>query len=344
MRDALLCLLSRWCAAVRRRPHLLVLALHRVSDLGEFDVHYLRRHLEFMAQHYDTVTPSRLCEGRTGRRMAMVTIDDCHEDTYQTVFPMAQPLGIPLTVCVPTDFFFRGRWLWFDKLSWGLRQAAPGIEVQVGTRRLVVGSEASEKAFSNHLKRIGAGERAEVIEQTLSELSVVAPDAPVSSYRPVSGSEMREMLVTGMVELCSHTVTHPIVTRLTDDELRRELVESKRELEAYGGQEVVSFCYPNGAIGDFDERTRSAVRNAGYRVAFTLVEGLNWVNRMDCLELKRVHAHTRFSVFLKLASGLGEVQQRLKRLFSFGTSAGRTARQESVTPLDKAPAQSSRSI
>jgi peptidoglycan/xylan/chitin deacetylase (PgdA/CDA1 family) len=97
-------------------------------------------------------------------------------------------------------------------------------------------------------------------------------------------------------------------------------VDSKRELEEFCGGAVHSFCYPNGDAGDFDGRTRNALQQAGYEMAFTLVEGLNRKDRMNRLELKRIHAHWRWDVFLKLTSGLGDFQNGLKR-FRRGAAA-----------------------
>jgi peptidoglycan/xylan/chitin deacetylase (PgdA/CDA1 family) len=117
------------------------------------------------------------------------------------------------------------------------------------------------------------------------------------------------MQETGLLEICSHTLTHPIVSRLDDDELSLELVASKTQLEATFGQKVRAFGYPNGETSDFDARTRRAVTDAGYDMAFTSIEGVNYGSRMDWLALRRVHAHPRTAVFAKLASGLGNVQR-----------------------------------
>ena len=87
--------------------------------------------------------------------------------------------------------------------------------------------------------------------------------------------------------------------------------QTKEELEAFCGSSVVSFCYPNGEPGDFDSRTRSALADAGYRIGFTSLEGVNRPTGMDLLELKQIHGHSRYAVFRKLASGLGDLQRRL---------------------------------
>jgi peptidoglycan/xylan/chitin deacetylase (PgdA/CDA1 family) len=52
----------------------------------------------------------------------------------------------------------------------------------------------------------------------------------------------------------------------TREELLMEISESKRILEEWTGRPVRAFCYPNG---DYDNRTGSALAQAGYSLAFT---------------------------------------------------------------------------
>jgi peptidoglycan/xylan/chitin deacetylase (PgdA/CDA1 family) len=69
------------------------------------------------------------------------------------------------------------------------------------------------------------------------------------------------------IDVQSHTVSHPHLPRLGDDELRRELSESRERLESELGRPVRLLAYP---FGEEDERVRSAARAAGYDAAFAL--------------------------------------------------------------------------
>lgn len=67
-------------------------------------------------------------------------------------------------------------------------------------------------------------------------------------------------------EIGSHTRSHPRLTQLDDDELERELEESRRELESRLGG-CTSLAYP---YGDLDDRVVEAARRAGYFAAGAL--------------------------------------------------------------------------
>lgn len=74
-------------------------------------------------------------------------------------------------------------------------------------------------------------------------------------------------LVERRVEVGSHTVSHPHLTRLDDGELARELRESKQRLEDELGRPCRYLAYP---YGEQDARVRRAAEAAGYEAAFGL--------------------------------------------------------------------------
>ena len=84
----------------------------------------------------------------------------------------------------------------------------------------------------------------------------------------VSRSEMKELIAMGM-EIGSHTVTHPNLTRLRTADLDRELRDSRRALEDLLGVEVSSFCYPGGK---FNRAVTERAALAGYRLCRTTVD------------------------------------------------------------------------
>ena len=77
---------------------------------------------------------------------------------------------------------------------------------------------------------------------------------------------LRELAARG-VEIGSHTCSHPHLPRLGDDELDRELRESRARLEDVLRRPCRFFAYP---FGDEDARVRAATRRAGYEAAFAL--------------------------------------------------------------------------
>lgn len=90
------------------------------------------------------------------------------------------------------------------------------------------------------------------------------PDVRGGVGRLLDEAGVRALLSAGM-ELGSHTMTHPNLTRLDDGALGRELAESKAAVEALTARPCRTLAYPYGA---HDDRVTLAAEAAGYELAF----------------------------------------------------------------------------
>ncbi len=79
----------------------------------------------------------------------------------------------------------------------------------------------------------------------------------------LSWDEIREMAALGH-EIGSHTVTHSDMARVSEEQARHELAESKRILEAQLGRPVRWFAYPFGERQHFRADRLALVLGAGY--------------------------------------------------------------------------------
>jgi peptidoglycan/xylan/chitin deacetylase (PgdA/CDA1 family) len=86
----------------------------------------------------------------------------------------------------------------------------------------------------------------------------------------MSWGEIEEMSKAGM-EIGSHTMTHPYLTKLEPDMLASELEDSKALLEKHVAGPVEVLAYP---FGLYDDNVVAQTEAAGYRAAVTIEEGL----------------------------------------------------------------------
>lgn len=78
--------------------------------------------------------------------------------------------------------------------------------------------------------------------------------------------ELRALAGRG-IAIESHSVSHAHLPRLSSEELRAELANSKAEIEDELRRPCTELAYP---YGEHDERVRAAARAAGYARAFAL--------------------------------------------------------------------------
>jgi hypothetical protein len=106
--------------------------------------------------------------------------------------------------------------------------------------------------------------------------------AAIESVWPPRGQEdlmmtwdmVREMHSAG-VGIGAHSVTHPDFSRITRETAVLEAGGSKRSIEEHLGVHVDSFAYPYGKEEYFGPTAVDAVRECGFRWAFTTENGRN---------------------------------------------------------------------
>jgi peptidoglycan/xylan/chitin deacetylase (PgdA/CDA1 family) len=107
-----------------------------------------------------------------------------------------------------------------------------------------------------------------------------------TSYPLLDTEEVLDLQRRG-VALHSHTCSHASLPTLGDDELRRELVESRSALQRLLGRPVDYLAYP---FGHLDERVAAAARGAGYRAAFSTQPGFNRRD-VDHFRIRRIDVY-----------------------------------------------------
>ena len=119
----------------------------------------------------------------------------------------------------------------------------------------------------------------------------------------VSWDQVREMWDEG-IEFGSHTMSHQSLGMLSDEQVTRELKDSKQRLEEELGQTVIGLAYPYGTVRDYNSRIAELVADAGYTWAVTLLSGVNQdANHLRTLRRTKVELHDSLAVFEKMLHG-----------------------------------------
>ena len=115
--------------------------------------------------------------------------------------------------------------------------------------------------------------------------------------RTMNWEELRESAAMG-VDIGSHTVSHPHLTRLGDSELKRELEVSKERIEDELRRPCRFFAYP---YGEHDSRVRAAARTAGYEGAFALRARRGDSYALPRVDIYRADGQLRFALKTSVA-------------------------------------------
>jgi len=132
----------------------------------------------------------------------------------------------------------------------------------------------------------------------------------------MSVQQLRRCAESPLVTIGSHTLTHPFLTRCSDETLEYELVASREQLASLTGMKIDLLAYPTG---DYDRRVAEAALRAGYQAAFAEKQcGVG----LPLFEIPRVGVSQADSVYLAAKlSGLHTRPVRLRA--SAANHAGR---------------------
>ena len=310
----------------------LILMYHRFRETADgvsTSARCFSEQLDYLAEHYRIVTLSELAGYLTRGRpvppgLAVITIDDGYRDCYDIAFPILRERKIPATTFVVTDFVDQATWLWTDKVRY-LTASAPGslLETTIEHHSLRIALDGrysrlkGAERVNTELKLISDEAKDDAICGIAESLDVKIPDVPPAEYLPLTWEQIREMDSSG-IEVGSHTVTHPILTRISAGRLRNELRESRARLEGVLGHKVELLGYPNG---DHNQSVQLEAARAGYKCAVTADYGLN-NGRSNLLALKRIHTEHDIAHFVKNTSGF---EQFKNTLIHFGGGAAALA-------------------
>ncbi|MBM3255544.1 MAG: polysaccharide deacetylase family protein [Candidatus Omnitrophica bacterium] len=101
----------------------------------------------------------------------------------------------------------------------------------------------------------------------------------------LSWQEVNQMRSSGLITFGSHCMgPEPLINLKSEEEVKRQIFDSKKALEDKLGEKIVLFSYPEGR---FNERIKCLVREAGYKLAVTTSPGKRFSSR-DIFALKRL--------------------------------------------------------
>lgn len=237
----------------------------------EWQMRLLQRHFNILP--LSTAVP-RLRQNRLPPRATCITFDDGYADNATVALPILRRLEIPATVFVASGYLNGGR-MWNDTVIEALR-LFNGRELNLAETGLPVytlGTDASRRAAARDIitrsKYLDASRRDEIADCLASQTGPLADDLMLNTAQLLTLQE-------NGVEIGAHTVSHPILSSLTLEGSREEIIRGKIELEKITGKTVNLFAYPNGKAGvDYKKDQVSLVREAGFEAAVTTDWGVS---------------------------------------------------------------------
>ncbi|HEX9115322.1 MAG TPA: polysaccharide deacetylase family protein [Anaerolineae bacterium] len=287
----------------RQENVLRILAYHRIGDpaddrqrgdpsLFSVSAEGFSAQMAYLAEHYHAISPTEMLAALGGShrlppRSVLITFDDAYHDFLDLAWPVLQRLQLPAVLFVATDYVGGSQIYWWDRLHQALaRTECCELRLPDGSYWQLSGEAARHralKAIGRRLKHMEHGAAMALIGQIVDRLAVKID----SSGLILNWDEVRQMRDGGLY-VGAHTASHPILSRVSTEQARREIVQSQQAVQEELGQSWPIFCYPVGHPPDLRADLVTVLREEGFQAAVTMIEGHNIVGQSEPLRLRRV--------------------------------------------------------
>lgn len=188
------------------------------------------------------------------------SIDDCYRDTYEQVVPLFRRHGVPITLFVTTGIPDATMPIWWA-----------GLEDAIFTRDFVLvdgerlETDTTERKTATYMMLQARWDGPSVRETFIRFCTDNGIDMEALHWKHAITWEMLEELAADpLVEIGSHTVSHPRVSILSPEDARYELFYSRERLQEKLKVPVTHFAFPFGRKKDCGPRDFEIAREAGY--------------------------------------------------------------------------------
>ena len=133
---------------------------------------------------------------------------------------------------------------------------------------------------------------------------IVAAKPGSGDARFMAWPDIERIASEGLIEIGSHSLSHRSLGALGYEEICKETAKSKALIENELNYPVYAFSYPYGTRSDLNDEVVKAVRDAGYEIAVTSINGVNR-GAQDMFRLKRtkIERGDDFMLFKKIMFG-----------------------------------------
>ncbi|HEX9061813.1 MAG TPA: polysaccharide deacetylase family protein [Clostridia bacterium] len=283
-----------------KKKGIFILFYHRLekrktSEVFPFlaiDIDNFIKHIEYLKKKYEVISMDEAYELlRSNKELHkdyfVVTFDDGYRDNYTYGFDIFKKYGIKPTIYLAANNIENQKYLWVDMVA-EIVYSSKANKVFVD----MLGKEVSLGSLNDRtnllmsilakLKQYEDKEKYKKIDSLSATFNTAVPKECKLMMNWEDANNLSEL----GVDIGSHTMNHPILTKILPEEAKDELEKSKELIEKRIGKSVNNFAYPNGRKTDYDSYVKEEAAKL-YKTSVTTLFGAN--NPGDDLhELKRI--------------------------------------------------------
>ncbi|MEO1207724.1 MAG: polysaccharide deacetylase family protein [Pseudomonadota bacterium] len=240
---------------------------------------------EVRARGFDIISldavPDRLkTAARTGGRsqpFACFTFDDGYRDNRDYALPVFEKYNAPFTIYVPSDYADGKGDLWWLSLEQAIRKAAFVRISMDGAYRRFDTETAQQKQLAYHeiywwLRTLPENRARSVVQELAASAGIQSENLCKSLV--MNWDELRDLADHPLVTIGAHTNSHRSLAKLSQSEVRKEMVQSIARIEDELATPCHHFSYPYGSEDAATQREFQIAKDLGILTAVTTRKGV----------------------------------------------------------------------
>ena len=233
----------------------------------------LKKHFAYLKRECDIVPLRTITEmyRKTyipDRLTVSITYDDGFANNLKYALPLHEEFRIPATFFVSSiltekkDKILRNDFMDLVTSRKALKKFKIGEHVF--ERKNSSSPKDGKISLDDYIKALTNKQIEKVCEalKKQSDISELFKNIPEDYYRLLNTEELRQLASSDLVEIGSHTHSHPDLCTIPKGEVVSELTRSKKLLENALSKKIVSLAYP---YGSYDEEVKKLSLEAGYK-------------------------------------------------------------------------------
>jgi peptidoglycan/xylan/chitin deacetylase (PgdA/CDA1 family) len=274
-------------------PILTILTYHHVADAdpaSPFDHNIadatpgqFRRQMEALARYGTPIGIDELLRALDGaplpRNPVMVTFDDGYRSCHDVALPILRAVGVRATFFIATSFITERRIYWWERIALLLHRTKRTTATLSYPAPMTL--QLGDPSVGDKLNDTIKDTRGLDVERFLAELAEALGiewnrevEARHADDLIMGWDQVRALARAGM-DVESHGRRHRVLQTLDDASLADELGGARQDLEAQLGRPVRAVAYPVGRRIHSEQRIRSALIAAGYKIGMSNCSGVN---------------------------------------------------------------------
>jgi peptidoglycan/xylan/chitin deacetylase (PgdA/CDA1 family) len=273
------------------------------------DPAHFRRIISYLSKEYtlflleDLIYQKDILNQTYKKPLAAVVFDDGYKDFMNYALPVLEEFKTPASMYIITDAADSGRPPWTYMLDYAFVKTN---KLDLKWNNDLLPAELSEMNWNSaaerldygrkikpFLKKIPHSQRAGLMDQLLTWFNDV--EMPADLF--MNWDEIRQVANAGY-EIGSHTVSHPLLATIEDNNLLREELSFSREiLHKQLGKYPVAISYPNGS---FNSQVKKISAEVGYQLGLATNQHAYKTEKYDLFEIPRIELYNETMFMTKL--------------------------------------------